>query len=117
MTGFGSSRTTPEPGGYTPPGEGQRRHGLLHLPLHLPHLSHIHLPHVHLPLADEYGEHSLLEALTHSLDVAGRGYCCAENPLAMGSKQAEDRPERFSGEEKHRGDTQRGVEDAKLSGK
>ena len=33
------------------------------------------------PVSASGGDHGLLQALTHSLDLAGRGYCCMANPL------------------------------------
>ncbi len=80
MTGFGRSQTTdraPE----TAPGHLARE---LSASLHLPHLRHLHLPHLHLPIRPSRageGHSSLLDALAHSLDLAGRGYCCTSNPL------------------------------------
>lgn len=98
MTGFGRSQSTP--GGSSPPTGVQPEHSGLHLP---------HLPHFHLPRADGHGDHSLLEALTHSLDLAGRGYCCAANPLEQTAA-----PE---SEVAHERSTTEGEDDAKLSGK
>ena len=33
------------------------------------------------PVSASGDDHGLLQALTHSLDLAGRGYCCMANPL------------------------------------
>ena len=121
MTGFGRSQSTP--GGAAPPTEAESRHG--GHPLHLPHLPHLHLPHLHLPQLHrpqlhrprpgDPKEHPLLEALTHSLDLAGRGYCCAANPLEPAAA-----PDGDAGrvQSTTKGDaTTKGGKDAKLSGK
>jgi hypothetical protein len=102
MTGFGRSKSTPA--GATPQSGAQREHTGRHLPLHLPHLQHFHMPR-----ADGHPAHPLLDALTHSLDLAGRGYCCASNPLEYTAAPEGDRV--------HDRSTKEGGEDAKLSGK
>ena len=97
MTGLGRTKMEPaaEPGSEqdaTPQPSATGRvptdnSSPLHLPhLHLPHAHwpHLHLPHLGLPHLGGAGEHRLLDALTHSLDMAGRGYCCASDPLEAG---------------------------------
>ncbi len=103
MTGFGRSQRETETGGAMPPESDPRAP---HPPLaHHPPPSHHSLDMLqqlarHLPLAARQphgpaatavpaahpvpasgGDHGLLQALTHSLDLAGRGYCCLANPL------------------------------------
>ncbi len=118
MTGFGRSQNTP--GGAAPPTEAESRHSDHPLSLHLPRLPHLHLPQLHLPdlhlpRPDDPREHPLLDALAHSLDLAGRGYCCAANPLepaaATGGETAR-MPHAIKGDSTTKGD-----KDANLSGK
>ena len=111
MTGFGSSHKPEETPEQAQTGQAQAdgsRGGSRspHLPrVHLPQLHLPHLPHLHLPRIGADGEHPMLDALTHSLDLAGRGYCCAANPL----EAAKDAAKRQAAAE--------GAEDAKLPGK
>ncbi len=111
MTGFGRSQNTPD--GAAPPTEAESRKSGHPLPLHLHlphlHLPHLHQPHLHQPRPDDHKEHPLLEALTHSLDLAGRGYCCATNPLEPAAASDGDAASERS--------TTKGDKDAKLSGK
>ena len=98
MTGFGRSQS--QTGGAMPPERNPRvpypPHANPSPPAHASHASmailqqlvrHLplayrqrHVPAIH-PLPASGNDHGLLQALTHSLDLAGRGYCCLANPL------------------------------------